>query len=339
MDQVAVVILNYNGKKFLEKFLPGVIQHSKGHQVVVADNGSTDDSLHFLYNYFPDVLVISIGKNEGFCEGYNIALQQVEAKYYVLLNSDVEVSNGWIEPVLELMDGNPNIGACQPKIRSYYERQNFEYAGAAGGWLDKWGYPFCRGRIFDVVEQDRGQYNDISEIFWATGACMFVRSDVYHQLGGLDKDFFAHMEEIDLCWRMKNTGYQVYYCGMSEVYHVGGGTLPKSNSRKTYLNFRNGLALLYKNLPSHRWARVLLIRLLLDGVAAFRFLLSGQVANFTAVLKAHFAFYFSIPALHKKRANVPRNSHKGIYMDSIVIAHFIRGVKTFPELLIKIPIQ
>ena len=249
--RIAVVILNWNGRHFLEKFLPDVIRFSSDDaSVVVADNASTDDSVEYLKKNFPSVRIILNEKNEGFTGGYNRALEKVEAEFYVLLNSDVEVTQDWLKPLLRLMDANKKIAACQPKILSYHEKDKFEYAGAGGGFIDKNGYPFCRGRIFSELETDHHQFDDERPVFWATGACMFVRASVYHELKGLDENFFAHMEEIDLCWRMQRAGYEVYYCGKSTVYHVGGGTLPKNNPRKTYLNFRNNLITFTKNRKS-----------------------------------------------------------------------------------------
>lgn len=336
MDKVAVVILNYNGRSFLEKFLPQVVLYSKGARVYVADNGSSDSSLTFLQNYFPSVNVIRLEKNEGFCKGYNTALQGLDFEYYVLLNSDVDVTADWMAPLLKLMEEHPEIGACQPKIRSYTAPAFFEHAGAAGGFIDKWGYPFCRGRIFNVLEKDAGQYDDTRPIFWATGACMMVRASLYHALEGLEEDFFAHMEEIDLCWRIQYAGFQVYYCGESLVYHVGGGTLPKSNPRKTFFNFRNGLALLYRNLPQKRLYATLFIRLLLDGVAGIKFLLEGSPADCMAVIQAHLAFYRHLPEWHNKRkkiqSEVKNSCVTGIYHPSIVFMHFVRGNQTFQEL-------
>ena len=240
MSLVAVVILNWNGKKYLEQFLPSLIEHTGSDaEIVVADNASTDDSLSFLKTNFPSIRVIQNTTNGGFARGYNLALKQVEADYYVLLNSDIEVTANWLKPVISMMEQDEKIGACQPKIRSFHHRNSFEYAGAAGGYIDEYGYPFCRGRLFLTIEEDNGQYDDTVEISWASGACMFVRSRLFHQLGGLDDDFFAHMEEIDFCWRLHNYGYRVMYCPGSTVYHIGGGTLPKASWRKTYFNFRN----------------------------------------------------------------------------------------------------
>ena len=328
MSKVAVVILNYNGQGFLEKFLPSVIQHSQGHEIIVADNASTDGSVAFLNQNHPNIRLIQLPFNGGFTGGYNEVLKQVRATYYILLNSDIEVTVNWINPVIELMDSNPAIAACQPKMLDYHKPTHFEYAGAAGGYIDYLGYPFCRGRIFDTCEVDIGQYDDAREIFWATGACMFVRADVFHQLGGFDTQFFAHMEEIDLCWRMKNAGYKIYYSPASTVYHVGGGTLHKSNPRKTYLNYRNGLAMMYKNLPSDQLFTTIFMRLVLDGVSGIKFLLAGSFKDIWAILKAHFAFYAMIPKLERKN---PKHL-KDIYPKSIVIDYFLRGKKAFGEL-------
>ena len=334
MKRVAVVILNYNGKKFLEEFLPNVIANTDAAlaEIVVADNASTDGSKEFMRERFPEIRLVDNGSNGGFATGYNLALRQIEAEYYVLLNSDIEVTPHWVEPVIELMDANPNVAACQPKILSYYEKEKFEYAGASGGFIDRYGYPFCRGRVFQHLEEDHGQYDDPCEVFWATGACMFVRAELYHRHGGLDDSFFAHMEEIDFCWRMKNLGYQIYCCPQSKVYHIGGGTLPKSSARKTYLNFRNNLSLLYKNLPSNRVLVVLVYRILLDWVAALKFLFGGGFADFWAVIRAHFAFYGRIGTLRKVRKGLPKRQVGQMYQQNIVFQNFLKGKKTFSEL-------
>lgn len=326
-SKVAIVILNYNGRGFLETFLPSVIQHSVGHEIIVADNASTDDSLTFLKQNFPDIKILQNSENEGFAKGYNTALKQVKADFYVLLNSDVEVSENWIEPVINLMQADTSIAACQPKIRSFHERANFEYAGAAGGFIDWLGYPFCRGRIFDTCEKDNGQYNDNRAVFWATGACMFVRADVFHELDGFDAQFFAHMEEIDLCWRIQNAGYQVFYCAESVVFHVGGGTLHKSNPRKTFLNYRNGLAMLYKNLPKEKLLKTIFLRLVLDGISGIKLFFDGKFADVWAIIKAHFAFYAMIPKLERKN---PKEV-KHIYQKSIVKAYFLDKIKEFQD--------
>ena len=334
MKRVAVVILNYNGKKFLEEFLPNVIANTDAAlaDIVVADNASTDGSIEFMRERFPEIRLIDNGSNGGFATGYNLALRQIEAEYFVLLNSDIEVTPHWIEPVVELMDSHPNIAACQPKILSYYEKQKFEYAGAAGGFIDKYGYPFCRGRVFQHLEEDLGQYDDACEVFWATGACLFVRADLYLKHGGLDDSFFAHMEEIDFCWRMKNLGYQIYCCPQSKVYHIDGGTLPKSSSRKTYLNFRNNLSLLYKNLPSNRVFWVIAYRILLDWVAAFKFLCGGGLADFWAVIRAHFAFYGRIRSIRQLRKTLHNHQVGQMYQKNIVFENFLRGKRKFADL-------
>lgn len=333
MKKVAVVILNYNGKKFLEKFLSTVIEHSSDvADIIVADNASTDDSAAFMKSVFPDIRLIINNNNDGFSTGYNLALRQVEAKYYCLLNSDIEVTPHWIEPVIELMESDDTIAACQPKILSYYDKEKFEYAGAGGGFIDKYGYPFCRGRVFQHLETDNGQYDDIKEVFWATGACMFVRSDVYHKFGGLDDSFFAHMEEIDFCWRVKNMDYKVMYCPQSKVFHIGGGTLPKSSARKTYLNFRNNLSLLMKNLPKGAVFPTISYRILLDWVAGLKFLFDGSFADFWAVKRAHFSFYRHIPALRKKRNALPQKHVSQVYQKNIVFKHFLEKKKLYTEL-------
>ena len=288
--KIAVVILNWNGRKMLERFLPSVVEHSAPAEVVIADNGSTDDSLAFLSTHYPNLRVIAFDCNYGFAEGYNRALAQIEADYYVLLNDDVEVTPHWVEPVVAMMESDERVAVAQPKLLMYDQRDTFEYAGAAGGYIDRYGYPFCRGRMFDKVERDEGQYEEACDLFWASGAAMFVKSAVWKKLGGLDGDFFAHMEEIDFCWRVKNAGYRVRYCPEATVYHVGGGTLPKSSPRKTYLNFRNNRALLYKNLPKERLVWTLTVRWVLDLVAALSFLLKGNWKEFRAVLKAHRSF-------------------------------------------------
>lgn len=333
----AVVILNWNGKKMLERFLPSVTAHTQGDaEVIIADNGSTDDSLDFVRAQYPGLRIIELDKNYGFAGGYNRALQQVQADYYVLLNDDVEVTPGWIEPVVAQMQQHPDTAICQPKLLMYDQRDTFEYAGGAGGFLDKYGYPFCRGRMFTSLEQDNGQYNTPGEIFWASGAAMFVRADVWHQLGGLDDDFFAHMEEIDFCWRAKNAGYRVEYCPQSTVFHVGGGTLPKSNPRKTYLNFRNNMALLYKNLPKRRLAWVMCSRIVLDYVAGFKFLMERKPKEFSAVVDAHKAFYKWLPQLKKKRQGLKQQSRvSGMYQGLLLIDYYLLGKKKYSDLKFK----
>ena len=289
-SRVAVVILNYNGAQMLRRFLPSVLEFSSEAEVVVADNASTDDSLEVMRREFPAVRLVCLDKNHGFADGYNYALREVSADYYLLLNSDVEVTRGWLAPLLAFMDANDDVAACQPKLLSYKEKSLFEYAGAAGGFLDRYGYPFCRGRIFDAVEKDNGQYDSVSEVFWATGAALMIRSADYWSAGGLDGTFFAHMEEIDLCWRLRARGRRIVCVPESVVYHVGGATLNKSNPRKTFLNFRNNLLMLYKNLPVGELAQVMRRRALLDYVAAAKFLLSGNVGDFKAVVAARREF-------------------------------------------------
>lgn len=333
MKKIAVVILNYNGKAFLEKFLPGVIEMSKDDaEIWIADNNSLDGSVDILREKFPQVKLIENKLNGGFATGYNLALKQIEADYYVLLNSDIEVSENWIKPVIDLMESDEKIAVCQPKILSYYNQDEFEYAGGSGGFIDRFGYPFCRGRVFQSMEKDQGQYDDPIEVFWATGACLFVKSKYYHEAGGLDDDFFAHMEEIDLCWRLKNEGYKIMVCPASKVYHVGGGTLPKRSAQKTYLNFRNNFSLLYKNLPSKYLKRIFITRFLLDGVAAFKFLLEGGFNDFVAVIEAHLYFYKNIGKLRKKRKKLQQNNVSKLYQRNIVFDHYLLGKKKFTDL-------
>ena len=291
--KIAVVILNWNGRKMLERYLSNVLTYSQEDAtVVVADNASTDDSVEWLRQHHPDVPLIVLEKNWGFADGYNQALAHIEAEYYVLLNSDVEVTHHWLTPLVEFMDSHADVAACQPKLLAVYDHDSFEYAGACGGFIDRYGYPFCRGRIFDTVEQDNGQYDTAAEVLWATGACLMVRSNDYWEVGGLDGRFFAHNEEIDLCWRLRQRGRKVYCLPDSQVYHVGGGTLPKSNPHKTYLNFRNNLTMLYKNLPDNEWHKVSRMRLVLDYVAALKMLLlEHNVGEFKAVLRARRDFH------------------------------------------------
>ncbi|MCF8236022.1 MAG: glycosyltransferase family 2 protein [Bacteroidales bacterium] len=331
--KVAVVILNWNGRKFLEQFLPSVLEHSRDDaDVIVADNASEDDSVSFLKKNYPEVGIILNKENGGFSKGYNDALKQVEADYYVLLNSDIEVTENWIRPIVDMMHTDEKLAAVQPKILTYHDKGLFEYAGAAGGFIDKYGYPFCRGRLFQSMERDEGQYDDATEVFWATGACMFVRADLYHKLGGLDEDFFAHMEEIDFCWRLKNKGYKIMCCPHSKVYHVGGGTLPKSSSRKTYLNFRNNTYLMYKNLPGNRIFRVFVARCFLDFVAALKFLMQGGFKDFIAVIRAHGSFWKHYKKIKKKRKAIPHRYISKIYKSNIALDYFIKGKRKFSDL-------
>ena len=338
LPTVAIVILNWNGQKHLARFLPSVITHSIGCLIFVVDNQSTDNSVKFVLENFPDVKIIQHQQNLGFCEGYNQALQQIKTDYYVLLNSDVAVTSSWVTPLIQLLENNPRIAACQPKIKSYHNPSFFEYAGAGGGLLDRLGYPFCRGRLFQSIEEDQGQYNDSLPVFWASGACLFVRAAAYHQMQGLEPAFFAHMEEIDLCWRLQNQGYQIWYCGQSEVYHVGGGTLPASNPRKTFLNFRNGLALLYKNFTGNNFISTLIARLLLDWIAAIKFISSGQPADGLAVLKAHAAIWQDRKYWQQKRTEqmqTQSNHPAGMYARSIVWDYFVRQKRSYRDLKFK----
>lgn len=331
--KAAIVILNWNGKQYLERFLPKILETSKIHaDVFVADNASDDGSVDMLKAQFPQVRIIQHSGNLGFARGYNAALRQIDSRYYVLLNSDVEVTDGWLEPIIRLMDDDASIAACQPKILSCHDRDKFEYAGAGGGFIDQFGYPFCRGRIFQSIENDEGQYNDTSEVFWASGACLFVRADCFHEVGGLDEDFFAHMEEIDICWRFKHKGYKVMYCGSSAVYHIGGGSLDKSSPRKTYLNIRNNSTMLYKNLPKEQLYPVFFSRFFLDMLASVKFLLDGGFRHFIAVSRAHIGFYFSYKKNREKRAQIGHRHVSNIYLGNIVFSHFLHGVKKFTQL-------
>jgi GT2 family glycosyltransferase len=335
--KVAVVILNYNNLPFLQKFLPDIVKFSAPHAVIIADNGSSDKSLEFARTNFPSVSIIENKGNYGYAEGYNKALHQVQSEFYVLLNSDVQVTANWIGPVLDLMETDPLIGACQPKVLDYVKRDLFEYAGAAGGFIDKYGYPFCRGRLFNTIETDDHQYDYAQEVFWATGACMFVRASAFKQCGGFDPKYFAHMEEIDLCWRMKNFGYKIYAEPASTVYHVGGGTLSKISAQKTYLNFRNNLATLVKNHPPRWLFSKLLFRMILDGVAAFKFLFEGAPSHFISVIKAHFVFYSWLPGILQQRRKLRKQSGfqftlSQVYNGTIVAEHFIRGRRKLSDL-------
>lgn len=333
--KVAIVILNWNGQKYLQQFLPFVIAHSPGCQVIVADNDSTDNSVAYLQQEFPEVTLIRHEQNLGFCEGYNQALSRLDATYFVLLNSDVEVTAGWLRPIITLMETDETIAACQPKIKSYYHRTKFEYAGAGGGFIDFLGYPFCRGRIFESVEEDNGQYNDTAPVFWATGACLIIKATAYKKAQGLEPTFFAHMEEIDLCWRLQLLGYKIMYYGQSEVFHVGGGTLHKTNPRKTYLNFRNGLALLYKNVAPHIRIKTVFTRVALDWIAALKFLTDGHPKDAKAVLRAHWHVW-QHRKYWKSRQHLAQNSNllnpDLVHSNSIVWEYFIKGRKTYAEL-------
>lgn len=328
MKELAVVILNWNGKHWLEKFLANVVKNSPEAEVVVIDNGSTDDSISYIKTNFIEVKVIKLDKNYGFCGGYNKGLAQLNHAYFLLLNSDIEVTKNWLHPLLKSIK-KENIAIVQPKILDYNNKTLFEYAGASGGYIDKYGYPFCRGRIFDILEEDKNQYQTEEEVVWATGAALLIKAEIWNYLGGLDELFFAHMEEIDLCWRAQNKGFNIMVNPESIVYHVGGGTLPKNNPKKTYYNFRNGLFLLYKNLPKNILFSTLLKRMFLDGVAAIYFLANGFPKDFWAVIKAHFHFYSMKSKLKRgKNQKMPNKT----YYKSIVFAHYIKKRNTFSSL-------
>ncbi len=339
IPSIAIVILNWNGAGYLQKFLPFLLSRtdSSTARIIVADNASTDNSLELLAKDFPKVQVIALDKNYGFAEGYNRALKQAgAAEYYVLLNSDVEVAEGWLEPLKDYMNKHPEVAACQPKIRSYDQRDAFEHAGASGGFIDRYGFPFCRGRIVSTVEKDAGQYDDIIPVFWATGACLFIRSECYWNAGGLDSKFFAHMEEIDLCWRLRSRGYQLVCIPQSVVYHVGGGTLGAESPYKTYLNFRNNLLMLYKNLPDNQRRKILFVRFFFDYAAAFQMLVSGKWNNFKSVLKARRDYKKMRSECKADRDNNLRLSCNTtideIYPRSIIIQYYLKGKKKYTQL-------
>lgn len=327
MKEIAVVILNWNGKELLQKFLPAVVQHSNQAQIYVIDNASTDDSVAFLQTNFPEVHLIQNQQNLGYAGGYNQGLNQVKEPIYCLINSDVLVTENWLAPILKLLGEQPEIGIVQPKILDYKRRNYFEYAGAAGGFIDAYGFPFCRGRVFDTIEKDEGQYNDITPVFWASGACFFVRKSVFEQLNGFDTLFFAHQEEIDFCWRAHIHNIQVYYCGFSTVYHVGGATLSNGNPKKTFLNFRNSLLMLYKNRPKKGKFINIFMRLSLDGLAGIHFFLNGKPQHCWAIVRSHFSFYRLI-----SQSTVNPNAIKYYRVKSVVWAYFIRRKKTFLQI-------
>jgi GT2 family glycosyltransferase len=333
MSPTAVVILNYNGEKLLRQFIPSVVAYSPEARIIIADNASTDRSVEILTNEFPQVGVVRLDQNYGFCGGYNRALQQIKAEYYVLLNSDVEVTPNWLQPLITLLDQDKSIAAVQPKVLSYSSRNQFEYAGAGGGLIDTLGYPFCRGRILSTVEEDKGQFNDTLPIFWATGACIMLRSELYHRFHGLDEDFFAHMEEIDLCWKMQRAGYKIYYSGESTVYHLGAGTLGYANPKKTYLNFRNGLTLLLKHFDGWELFVKLPCRIVLDWVAALMFLTKGELKHANAILTAHVDFFGQWSTGIAKRRDVRKISRSyprtTIYNGLILLQYYLLGKKTY----------
>ena len=325
--KIAVVILNWNGVALLQQFLPSVIQYSTEATIYVADNASTDNSIPYIKEHFPNVQIVINKENYGFAQGYNEALKHIDADIYALVNSDIEVTENWLKPIIASFEKEPQTAVIQPKILDFKNKEYFEYAGAAGGFLDKYGYPYCRGRIFETIEKDNGQYNDEKEIFWASGACFFIRSNIYHQLKGFDDDFFAHQEEIDLCWRIINKGFTIKYNSKSTVYHVGGATLNQGNPHKTYLNFRNSLFMLVKNLPKKSLFPVLFSRLLLDGIAGLKFISQGKWKHCWAILRAHSSFYYSLTDNYSKRALIQsKNYYK---TKSIVQQYYLNNGKVF----------
>ncbi len=338
----AVVVLSYNGKQLHQDFFPELIaQAHNTYDVVLVDNASIDDTLAFVQNNFPQAHTLHIPVNKGFANGYYEALQQIQAKYYVLLSADFEITPGWFAPLHSLMESNTNIAACQPKIKYYKDKTMFEYAGAGGGFMDKWGYMFCRGRVFFTLEKDEQQYNNTIETFWAGGGCMFVRASCYHMVGGLDKDLYAHMEEIDLCWRMINRGYKIAYCGDSTVYHIGGSVISYGSPAKIFYNYRNSLVLLTKNLPLSRWWWLFPLRLVLDGVSGARAIVKGDFKEVKAILKAHFSFYGNFGKWWAKRKDSNPNNYDAIannttvYKQSIIVDYFAKGKKMFTDLNFK----
>jgi len=329
----AIVILNWNGEALLERYLPLVVKYSGDADIYVADNASTDGSVAFVRQNFPNVNLIQSSSNNGFAKGYNDALKEVDADIYCLLNSDVEVTPDWLEPVKETFLKLPEASIIQPKILDLLRRDYFEYAGACGGFLDKFGYPFCRGRIFQAIEKDEGQYDDTIEIFWATGACMFIKSEVFHALGGFDEDYFAHQEEVDLCWRAQNKGLKIYYVGASHIYHLGGSTLSNMNPKKTFLNFRNSLYSITKNLPRKKAFPIVFIRLILDGIAAIRFIIQLKPAHCWAILRAHMSYYRHFVKMYRKREKA--NFVTKYYITkSIVWSYFVDHIRNF-NILVK----
>ncbi len=334
--KVAIVILNWNGRHYLEKFLPSVLATSyENYDVIVSDNASTDGSVAFLQQKFPQVKLIRLDQNYGFAKGYNLTMDQVQADYFALINSDVEVEPGWLDRIINLLEQDDLNAACQPKLLSYNNKNVFEYAGGAGGWLDSFGYPFARGRIFDICEEDKGQYNEVERVFWVTGAAMVIRSNVFREMKGFDNYFFAHQEEIDLCWRMQLAGYKLFADPSSVVYHVGGGTLPRGNTLKTYLNFRNNQVMLYKNLPwSQKWWKIP-FRIFLDAVSAWKGLFMGDGGYFLAILRAHLSF-IKWMLVEKKQSIFPvrrTGELAGLYKGNLVWQHFIKGKKYFSQLI------
>ncbi|MBK7691869.1 MAG: glycosyltransferase family 2 protein [Bacteroidetes bacterium] len=333
----AVVVLSYNGQDLHKLFFPLLVAQSEGlYDVVLVDNASTDGTAAYVAHNFPQVSIVSIEVNKGFANGYYLGLQQIQATYYVLLSADFEVTPDWFQPLHQLMQANPDIAACQPKIKYYKDKTKFEYAGAGGGFIDKWGYLFCRGRIFFTLEEDQNQYNDTIEVFWAGGGCMFVRADVYHQMGGLDPDLYAHMEEVDLCWRMKNAGNRIAYCGSSTVYHIGGSVISYGSPQKLFYNYRNSLVLLLKNLPASKILWMLPFRLILDGISGMRSLLKGEWVEVRTIIKAHWSFFLSFGKWYRKRqvsiSLISKKNDFGIYPNSIIAAYFLKKKTKFTDL-------
>jgi GT2 family glycosyltransferase len=334
MVSLSIVILNYNGRHFLAKFLPTVIKHSENCDIVVADNNSDDDSVSYLKSTFPKIRLIELDQNYGFCGGYNKALFQLEAEYFILLNSDIEVTEKWTIPIIRMFEMDDRIAAIQPKLLDFNHKDKFEYAGGAGGYIDKFGYPFCRGRIFDTIEIDHGQYNDECRIFWASGAAIAIKAELFKSYGGFDEDFFAHMEEIDLCWRLQRDGQKIMYCPDSVIYHVGGGTLAYSNPQKTYLNFRNSLLVLIKNLPLHQMPWKIMFRIAMDYVAAIKFILTGQFRDAAMIIKAQLYIAINLKKTLKKRPKKikPLGNLSGIYPKFLLFQYHIARVRKFSNL-------
>lgn len=337
--KLAVALLCYNNHDLLEKFLPGVIETTKQNSdvsIYVIDNASTDGTSDYLKTYGNQIEVIKIEINKGFTNGYKLGLAQIDAEYFCLLSSDVEVSQNWVEPVIELFETNSKVAVVQPKIKSWHRRDEFEYAGACGGYMDYQGYPFCRGRIFYEVEKDHGQYDTTEEVFWASGACFFIRAELYNNSDGLDDDFYAHMEEIDLCWRIKNQGYKVMVCPAAEVYHVGGAVISYGSPQKVFRNHRNNLIMMMKNLPSSSVFWLILLRLVMDGLAFVNMIARGQIRSSLSIITAHWSFFYSLPRWIKKRrqiqSKIQNHSTTGMYSKSIVFQYFAKGKKRFSEL-------
>ena len=330
--KIAIVILNWNGKKLLEQFLPSVVNFSlRDATIYLADNASTDASIGYVKEFFPAVKIVENTINGGYAKGYNDALRSIDADIYCLLNSDIEVTENWLKPIIKVFKSDKKTAIIQPKLLDFNDKTKFEYAGAAGGFIDLFGYPYCRGRIFNHLETDKAQFNDETDILWASGACLFIRSNVYHLLDGLDEDYFAHQEEIDLCWRAKNCGYKIKYVGTSTVYHIGGATLQETNPQKTFLNFRNSLFNILKNIPKKLLLYVLFSRLILDGIAGIRFILELRPVHTLAILKAHLSFYKNFFKFLEKRKKLNKSQDYKLF-DSIVWQHFILGRKKFKDL-------